>query len=269
MSKKPMKRRAVKRKKSITLYSAANQVRRQLDKKSNVPLWEDLAEATTLTDEYRRAIKAANTDDQKTLNLHSDIIKLGQKFQLSEKVYKVASGLVFSTLADTMDQKSFAKMCREDFKVTAQTALRYKTIYDAWFSGKFLYSLPRGGDGLPQNPLDLSVRDLELGASLIIEGELDEDSAGVLFGEGSWLDKKDILREQKPKIIKRDRSVDRKSGKPTSKERSEKELLTVSSAGGVYYMGTRIGFLEVTASDTAIRSVALRSAEVLKGEFNA
>lgn len=211
-----------------------------------------------LVSNYREALKSGKD----ATKLFDEVVIEGARFRGGELLYKVAQGLVLSAIKATTDPNTYEKVCQDHFKVQPDTADRYVTIWDALFSGEFLYKIPENpATGEPYNIFELSIRDMELLAEVVIEGALDETVAAQIWGEGNWMDKREVVRDEKPELVKR------------KTRRKKKKRFTIGKDGDLVYTlaggkgKVRFGFLDIASSDTALRTVAKRAAFALQKEF--
>lgn len=187
--------------------------------------------------------------------LLTTLLNKGAVLGATERLMKIMQGAILSGIKPTVDEDTYERICKTHFHVTPATADNYAAVYEAWFSGTFLYNLPEG-----LNPIDLSFRDLQTGASLIVEGELSEERAEYLFsGDGNWEAKRDYLREEAPAVVKR------------KKRRTSvvKPKIVITPTGDILFKSqgknnVSLGHLNITDNDTRIRMLSLRIAGKLK-----
>ena len=206
---------------------------------------------------YKELMSKANRSAKVANRMLDDILSLGLKFQAGEKVFKLALGMILSAVKSTTDPGTYQRLCQHKFAVTIQTADRYALVYDAWLSGEFLYTLPEG-----YNFMDLSMRDLETGADLIVMGDLDNDAVLRLFGDGDWMTKREMIRDENPQVVKRKR----RDIKQVSRR------FVIESDGELYWIvgndRMRFGHLLTGSPDATIQTVSRRAMEALKKEFS-
>lgn len=217
----------------------------------------EFREAFAHVEAYKEAVRKGGSVDA----FLEEVLLCASKFETTATLYKIMMGMAVSSLRMTMDPNTFERICRERFRSTSDTCDRYAKIYEGIFSGHFLYELPKDpATGETYNPLSLGIRDLELLADLIIQGELTPENAHRVFSpDGNWIDKRDAIREETPGIVKRQR-------------RPRKEpVLKIPSSGDLFYsIGGRMirfGFLDLTNADPQVRSLAERAQYALEKEF--
>lgn len=219
-----------------------------------------IARVGKLVDAYLAKIASGRN----ALPMMDKVIKAGQVLLSGEKLFKIANGQVFYALQSTVDEKSFAALCQEKFGITTPTAKKYSTIYQALFSGDYLYKLPDDPDtGEPYQVFDLSIKDMEMLAGLVASEDYDEDTAHMIFsGDGNWQEKKAAIREAKPGQVKR-----------KTKKRKEKKIKYRQFKNGNMVVGSktqkvRFGVLDVDNPSANVQALIIRANNALEKEFN-
>lgn len=199
---------------------------------------------------YKQSLTAVNPASSPTAWLE-DILQKVDLLVGSETAIKIIQGATLGVIKSTVDPDTYERICKTRFKISTQTGDKRAEVYEAWFSGNFLYNLPDGC-----NPFDLSFRDLETGASLIIEGELDEERVLYLFSDdnGNWAEKREVLRDMAPSVVKRQRRKVKKPKKPTIdiNNHTGKIVLNYPTKGKESKV---LGHLDVSSNDPATRVI--------------
>ena len=196
------------------------------------------------------------------LDMLDNLIDMGLRFQATEKVYKVAQGMTYAALKNTIPENEYIEICKNRFGITTMTADKYALIYEAWLSGDFVYSLPDDPQtDEPYNFLSLSMRDMEFGASLIVAGEMTDDAAHTLFGtKGNWMEKREVIKKKRPKIVKR---VRRQQKKRRHYVTQYGDVMITKANGAI----EKAAFFDIKSKDQEIRVMALRMREAVKKEL--
>lgn len=219
---------------------------------------DDLIAATNLADSYRSAVQKKRG----VKTLQKKILATAQRFEHTSTAYRVLIGSLFEPLSDTLSRDEYIDMCKQ-FGRTADTIDGYVRVWVAWWGGNFLYSLPKNPKtGKTYNPLSLSMRDLQYGASLIMASQFDEDTAHRLFGPGTWLAKRDTIRQDKEKKEANGEKPFSALRRGNKKKRPKRVYITKTSGEIVYTKESTplvLGHLEINSTDPEVQALVERA----------
>jgi len=112
------------------------------------------------------------------------------------------------------------------------------------------------------------MRDLDYGASLIMTGELDQQSREILFGEGDWMSKRDAIMSLKE--LKQEETGEKSKNRSRNRKRRGKRT-SIGAKGDIYFdageNAERIGWVDITNPDSRIQALAQRAADAIKREL--